>query len=167
MQQEDWFSQINIIRAFDVQTAFCISIMLCILMLCWCEILITHKTRNDIVSLWKWKMHQKEYIDGEIHNYRNCAQCNLALHTHVHFTALFQRVSRYQKGTSNLDFTEARDSRPCQACVLMASLPILQKKLRQKPSLQFFSVILTKNSQEYQHWNRNHTSFRMSEFSIV
>ena len=90
MQQEDWFSQINIIRAFDVQTAFCISIMLCILMLCWCEILITHKTRNDIVSLWKWKVHQKEYIDGEIHNYRNCVQCNLALHTHVHFTALFQ-----------------------------------------------------------------------------
>ena len=34
-------------------------------------------------------------------------------HTHVRLTALFSgttRVSRYQKGKTNLDFTEARDS---------------------------------------------------------
>ena len=34
-------------------------------------------------------------------------------HTHTRLTALFQglpRVSRYQKGKTNLDFTEARDS---------------------------------------------------------
>jgi len=34
------------------------------------------------------------------------------IHTHTHLTALFgtTRVSRYQKGKTNLDFTEARDS---------------------------------------------------------
>ena len=34
-------------------------------------------------------------------------------HTHTRLTALFcrtTRVSRYQKGKTNLDFTEARDS---------------------------------------------------------
>jgi len=36
-------------------------------------------------------------------------------HTHIHFTALWTlsritRVSRYQKGKTNLDFIEARDS---------------------------------------------------------
>jgi len=34
-------------------------------------------------------------------------------HTHTRLTALFPglpRVSRYQKGNTNLDFTEARDS---------------------------------------------------------
>ena len=35
-------------------------------------------------------------------------------HTHTHLTALFRewntQVSRYQKGKTNLDFTEARDS---------------------------------------------------------
>jgi len=34
-------------------------------------------------------------------------------HTHTHLTALcpgLPRVSRYQKGKTNLDFTEARDS---------------------------------------------------------
>jgi len=34
-------------------------------------------------------------------------------HTHTHLTDLFSgttRVSRYQKGKTNLDFTEARDS---------------------------------------------------------
>ena len=34
------------------------------------------------------------------------------IHTHTCLTALFRttRVSRYQKGKTNLDFTEARDS---------------------------------------------------------
>ena len=31
-------------------------------------------------------------------------------HTHTHSTAVTTRVSRYQKGKTNLDFTEARDS---------------------------------------------------------
>jgi len=31
------------------------------------------------------------------------------IHTHTHLTALF-RVSQYQKGKTNLDFTEAGDS---------------------------------------------------------
>ena len=40
---------------------------------------------------------------------------NLHTHTHTHLTALFPglprtQVSRYQKGKTNLDFTEAKDS---------------------------------------------------------
>jgi len=41
------------------------------------------------------------------------AHVNLVLHTHTRLTAFFSgttRVSRYQKGKTNLDFTKARDS---------------------------------------------------------
>ena len=37
----------------------------------------------------------------------------MLVHQHIHLTALFSgstRVSQYQKGKTNLDFTEARDS---------------------------------------------------------
>ena len=39
--------------------------------------------------------------------------CNTHTYTHTHLTARFSgttRVSQYQKGKTNLDFTEARDS---------------------------------------------------------
>jgi len=42
----------------------------------------------------------------------SCCHYGVIPHTHTRLTALFRdnRVSRYQKGKTNMDFTEARDS---------------------------------------------------------
>ena len=65
--------------------------------------MITNPTQ---LTQWVHHLHIHS-LHIHIKQYMQC------IHTHAHLMALFSgttRVSRYQKGKTNLDFTEARDS---------------------------------------------------------
>ena len=60
---------------------------------------------------WCLQEHEKNFILFQ--HLHTSAHTHTHTHTHIRLTALFPgttRVSRYQKGKTNLDFTEARDS---------------------------------------------------------
>ena len=69
--------------------------------------------------------------------------CNLSSYTHTRLTARFSgttRVSQYQKGKTNLDFTEARDSEwQVASAGPYASLHLApDRQPRQHPTTQVF-----------------------------
>ena len=82
----------------------------------WCW---TNSHFLEACSLFTYKCnicHCQEQANGQqlLHCCRNCLACYTHTHTHTHpFNGPLSgttQVSQYQKGKTNLDFTEARDS---------------------------------------------------------
>ena len=90
--------------------------------------------------------HFSRLMNVHTHIHNRLTAFDLGLHTHTHpFNGPFSRttkVSRYQKGKTNLDFSEARDSEwqwhqlgHMQVCTL---LQIPDRQTHQHATIQFF-----------------------------
>jgi len=70
-----------------------------------------HEARDDEVLEWQW--HQLDHMKTICKPRSRQITTPTPTHAHTHLTALLSgttRVGRYQKGKTDLDFTEARDS---------------------------------------------------------